>query len=175
MVYRGYDREDGLWDIEAELRDVKPYTFQVSSERPFPADKPIHHLAIRLTIDDDMLIHAVATSLDSIPHPECAQVPPNMQSLVGCRLGRGWRRTIDEKVGGTAGCTHLREMLFNMATAAFQTLPSGQWHRREVRGLPHPAITQAPFHLGQCMTWAHDSPTVARAYPMFFRPREQQV
>ena len=171
VTFRGYDREDGLWDIEAELTDVKPYTFQVPNERPFPANEPIHGLAICLTIDDEMLIHAVAVAMDSIPHPECAQVPPNVQALVGCRMGRGWRKTIDEKIGGTAGCTHLREMLFNMATAAFQTLPSGQWHRRELRGQPQPAMTQAPFHLGQCMTWAYDSPTVARAYPMFYRPR----
>ncbi|MEN9887979.1 MAG: hypothetical protein RL559_16 [Pseudomonadota bacterium] len=171
MVFRGYDREDGLWDIEAELTDIKPYTFQVPNERPFPADQPIHGLSIRLTIDDEMQIHAVAVAMDHIPHPECSQVPPNMQALVGCRLGRGWRKTIDEKVGGSAGCTHLREMLFNMATAAFQTLPSGQWHRRALRGEPHPAITEPPFHLGQCMTWDLSSPTVARAYPMFYRPK----
>ncbi|MEY3991305.1 MAG: hypothetical protein RIS04_68, partial [Pseudomonadota bacterium] len=24
VVFRGYDREDGLWDIEATLTDVKP-------------------------------------------------------------------------------------------------------------------------------------------------------
>lgn len=171
VVFRGYDREDGLWDIEAELTDVKPYTFQVPNEPAFPANEPIHGLAIRLTIDDAMLIHAVVVEMDHIPHPECRQVPPNLQALVGCRMGRGWRKVIDEKVGGTAGCTHLREMLFNMATAAFQTLPSGQWHRREQRGEAQPTVTEAPFHLGQCMTWAFDSPTVARAYPMFYKPK----
>lgn len=175
MVYRGYDRDDGLWDIEAELTDVKPYTFQVPSEKAFPAHEPIHHLSIRLTIDDQMQVLAVATSLDRIPHPECIQVPPNMQALVGARLGRGWRKAIDEKIGGTAGCTHLREMLFNMATAAFQTLPSGQWQRRNVRGQAQPAITEAPFHLGHCMTWALDSPTVARAYPLFYKPQEKKA
>lgn len=173
VVYRGYDRDDGLWDIEAELTDVKPYTFQVPNEQPLLANKPIHHLAVRLTIDDQMLIHEVATTMDRIPHPECSQVPPPMQALVGCHLGRGWRKTIDEKIGGTAGCTHLREMLFNMATAAFQTLPSGQWHRRELRQEPHPELTAPPFHLGKCMTWALDSPTVARAYPMFYKPKSK--
>ena len=27
VVFRGYRREDGLWDIEAELTDAKTYTF----------------------------------------------------------------------------------------------------------------------------------------------------
>ena len=171
VVFQGYDREDGLWDIEATLTDVKPYTFQVPNEPAFPADEPIHGLSIRLTIDNDMLIHDVATSLDHIPHAECSQGPMNMHKLKGCRMGKGWRKTIDEKVGGLDGCTHLREMLFNMATAAFQTLPSGQWHRRELAGQPHPVLEHAPFHLGHCVTWAFDSPTVARAYPMFYKPR----
>ena len=26
VVYRGYHREDGLWDIEAEMTDTKTYT-----------------------------------------------------------------------------------------------------------------------------------------------------
>jgi hypothetical protein len=62
-------------------------------------------------------------------------------------------------------------MLFNMATAAYQTLPAGQWHRREVAGQPQPEITKPPFHLGQCHSWAYDSPTVQRAYPMFYKAK----
>jgi hypothetical protein len=175
VVYRGYDREDGLWDIEAELTDIKPYTFQVPNETPLQADAPIHHLSIRLTIDEQMRVLAIAASMDRIPHPECSQAPPALQTLVGCQLGRGWRKAINEKMGGTAGCTHLREMLFNMATAAFQTLPSGQWHRRELRGEPHPTMTDKPFHIGQCMTWAEDGPTVARSYPMFYQPKTEKA
>jgi hypothetical protein len=86
-------------------------------------------------------------------------------------MGPGWRKVINQHVGGTEGCTHLREMLFNMATAAYQTLPSGQWQRRELAGQPHPEMTQAPYFLGQCHSWAYDSPTVQRAYPMFFKPK----
>ncbi len=171
MVYRGYDREDGLWDIEAELTDIKPYTFRVPNERPFPAQEPIHHLSIRVTLDDQMLIHDIVTSMDSIPHAECSGAPVNMHKFKGLRMGAGWRKLINEHLGGTAGCTHLREMLFNMATAAFQTLPSGQWHRRELRGEPHPPVREPVFFLNQCHTWAYDSPTVQRSYPMFYRPK----
>jgi hypothetical protein len=171
VVYTGYDREDGLWDIEAALSDVKTYDFQVSSEPRFPAQQPIHALKIRVTLNDKMVIQDIATSMDSIPHNECASAPHGMHQLIGCTMGPGWRKVINEHVGGTQGCTHLREMLFNMATAAYQTLPSGQWHRREVNGMPQPVVMQAPFHLGQCHSWAYDSPTVQRAYPMFYRPK----
>ena len=171
MVYQGYDREDGLWDIEAELTDVKTYGFQVPNERPFPANEPIHHLKIRVTLDNKMVIQDIATSMDDIPHPECAGAPHGMHKLIGCTMGPGWRKVINEHVGGTEGCTHLREMLFNMATAAYQTLPAGQWHRRDQAGQPQPEITKPPYHLGQCHSWAFDSPTVQRAYPMFYRPK----
>ena len=168
MVYRGYDREDGLWDIEAELTDIKPYTFELPAEGPYPAHEPIHQLNIRLTVDDRMVIQDLATSLDAIPHAECEQSPANMSALIGFTLGAGWRKVIEQHLGRTRGCTHLREMLFNMATAAFQTIPSGVWQRREASGLPQPELTQPPPYLGQCMTWAFDSPTVQRIYPMLY-------
>lgn len=174
MVYRGYDREDGLWDIEAELTDIKPYTFRVPNERPFPAQEPIHHLLIRVTLDDEMLIHDIVTSMDSIPHAECSGAPVNMHKFKGLRMGPGWRKLIQEHLGGTAGCTHLREMLFNMATAAFQTLPSGQWWRREQCGEDHPPLQEPAFFLNQCHSWAYHSPTVQRSYPMFYKPKASE-
>jgi hypothetical protein len=170
-VYQGYDRDDGLWDIEAELTDTKTYDFQVTTEPVFPAEKPIHGLKIRVTLDDKMVIQDIATSMDHIPHPECSGAPHGMHQLIGCAMGPGWRKVINQHVGGTDGCTHLREMLSNMATAAYQTLPSGQWHRREVAGVPQPEVTTPPFHLGQCHSWAYESPTVQRAYPMFYKPK----
>jgi Protein of unknown function (DUF2889) len=170
-VYQGFDREDGLWDIEAELTDVKTYGFEVPNERPFPAKEPIHGLKIRVTIDNEMVVQNIATSMETIPHPECAGAPHGMPRLIGCAMGPGWRKAIHERMGGTEGCTHLRELLFNMATVAYQTLPSGQWQRRQAAGQAEPAVTKPPFFVGQCHTWAYDSPTVQRAYPMFYRPQ----
>ena len=171
VVYQGFDREDGLWDIEAELTDVKTFDFQVPNEVTFRANEPIHGLKIRVTLNAQLVIQDVVTSMDRIPHPECAGAPHGMHKLIGCTMGPGWRKVINQHVGGTDGCTHLREMLANMATAAYQTVPASQWHRRELAGKPQPEITQPPFHLGQCHSWALDSPTTQRAYPMFYKPR----
>ena len=111
MVYQGFDREDGLWDIEAALTDVKTYDFRVSTERPFPAQDPIHGLKIRVTLNDHMVIQDIATSMDDIPHPECAGAPHGMHKLIGCTMGPGWRKVINEHVGGTEGCTHMLALL----------------------------------------------------------------
>ena len=78
VVYQGFDREDGLWDIEAELTDVKTYGFSVPNERPFPANEPIHGLKIRVTLNNKMVIQDIVTAMDDIPHPECAGAPHGM-------------------------------------------------------------------------------------------------
>ncbi|NDB45322.1 MAG: DUF2889 domain-containing protein, partial [Betaproteobacteria bacterium] len=67
MVYSGFEREDGLWDIEAALTDVKTYNFVIPSQGPLEAGQPIHGLNIRLTVDDQFKIHEVITDMAHIP------------------------------------------------------------------------------------------------------------
>ncbi|MBP6677177.1 MAG: DUF2889 domain-containing protein, partial [Vitreoscilla sp.] len=64
-------------------------------------------------------------------------------------------------LGGVQGCAHLRELLFNMATAAYQTLPDEAEPADPAR---------PPHHLGKCLAWDFAGPVVARHHPMFFRP-----
>jgi hypothetical protein len=65
------------------------------------------------------------------------------------------------------GCTHLRELLFNMATAAYQTLPAGQAHLRRMAGVPHATPQEPPYHVGRCIAWDVDGAVVQRHYPQF--------
>ena len=168
VTYRGFLREDGLWDIEGELSDVKTYGFQHSDGRDMPPGAPIHHMAIRLTVDEDMVIRAVATSMDSTPYGECRQGHDPMQQMVGVRLGPGWRQAIEKALGGVRGCTHLRELLFNMATAAYQTVfPWRERERRDAGVLPG-QNTEPPYHLGRCIAWDQQGALVQRHYPQFF-------
>ena len=172
VTYQGYEREDGLWDIEAELHDSKAHDMpSFRREGVRLAGDPIHHMWLRVTIDRQLVVHAIEAAMDAHPLQDCPQARPALQGMVGTCMARGWRQAIAQHLGGVASCTHLRELLFNMATAAYQTLPAGQWHRREQAGQPQPEITKAPYHLGQCHSWAYDSPTVQRAYPMFFKPK----
>jgi hypothetical protein len=167
VVFRGYHREDGLWDIEAELSDTKSYALERSERGPMPPGTPVHGMAIRATVDDAMTIRAIATSMDSTPFGECQQGNDPMQQMVGVTMGPGWRQAIERALGGVRGCTHLRELLFNMATAAYQTIPAYRDRLRRQAGLPEPDSNEPPYHLGKCISWDFDGPVVQRHYPQF--------
>jgi hypothetical protein len=167
VAYRGFLREDGLWDIEAEMSDTKAYHFDRSDGRPMPPGTPIHNMLIRLTVDERMTIRAIATSMDHTPFSECQQGNDPMQQMVGVTLGPGWRQAIEKALGGVRGCTHLRELLFNMATAAYQTVFPWREHERREAGEAPAQRTEAPYHLGRCIAWDYDGPVVLRYYPQF--------
>lgn len=163
VTFRGYRRDDELWDIEAELRDSKPFEFEIRGERTWAPDEPIHGMAIRLTVDSDLVVRGIEVAMDHVPHAPCPEAAATMQRMVGCSLMRGWRRAIDERLGGVQGCAHLRELLFNMATAAFQTLVQAT-----------PSSDQPPPFLGKCLTWDFDGPTVEKIFPMFHQRRHER-
>ena len=55
---KGYERQDGLWDIEGELTDTKSYLHtRRQGGRERKPGEPVHHMWLRLTIDLDMRIH----------------------------------------------------------------------------------------------------------------------
>jgi len=176
VEYRGYRREDGLWDIEAELTDTKTYTHTAPDRGVMEAGVPVHGMAIRVTVDDAMKISDIAVRMPAAPFPECQQAKPPMARLIGATLGRGWRKAIEQALGGTQGCAHLRELLFNMATAAYQTIPHYRHHLRRQAGLPEPVLKRPPPHLGQCLAWDFDGPVVKRHRPQFagWRPQEKE-
>jgi hypothetical protein len=162
VVYRGYRRDDGLWDIEGELRDHKSKAFEIPGEGAWQPGQPLHHLLIRASIDTDMLVREITVAMEAYPHGPCPQAMASMQRMVGCTMGRGWRKAIEHNLGKIQGCTHLRELLYNMATAAYQTLV-------EVR--LEGDRTVPPAHLGQCVTWDTAGPVVQREYPLLWTGR----
>ena len=119
----GYRREDGLYDIEAHLADTKSFG-QTNYDRGYiAAGEPIHDMWLRLTIDEPMTIVDVDAVSDKTPYLMCpTAAAPNFSRLIGLRIKAGFLREANQRVGGTAGCTHLRELLQQMATTAFQTI-----------------------------------------------------
>lgn len=170
ICFEGFLREDGLWDIDCELCDTKSTAIPACNGAARQAGEPLHHLRVRLTIDDGFTIRAVQTGVASVPYNEChlAAADP-MQKLVGLTMGPGWRKQIEGAIGGVAGCTHYRELVFNAATAAFQMVPHQRAMERLERGEPPQNPDQPPFYMGKCMSWSFEGPVVQRFAPQFYR------
>jgi hypothetical protein len=177
VVFRGYLRDDGLWDIEAEMSDTKTYELDRAERGHMPPGTPIHGMAIRVTVDDAMTIREIASSMDHTPFGECRQGEDPMQRMVGATMGPGWRVAIERALGGIRGCTHLRELLFNMATAAYQTVFPYRERLRRQAGTAAPDNPNPPYHLGKCIAWDFEGPVVQRHYPRFagWQPLKRQV
>ncbi len=165
VTFHGYARGDGLWDIEASMTDTKAYDYK--AERALVrTGEPMHDMTIRVTLDDAFIVRDIATSMDSTPFAECLGASGSMQSLIGAKMGSGWRQTIERAIGGVQGCTHLRELLYNCATAAYQTIPHYQSHQRQ--DSPSATTQEAPpFYMGKCLAWDFDGPVVKRVAPQF--------
>lgn len=167
VEFNGYLRADGLWDIEGTLVDRKSFQLSHRAGDVVPIGEPVHHMEIRATVDDTFTIRDIAVSMRSAPFSECAPAVPAMNVFVGQTMGSGWLDKINRLVGGAGGCTHIRELLFNMATATFQTVNSYRDHLRKQHGEPAPSSDTPPAYMGRCMGWDFNGPVVQRLEPRF--------
>jgi hypothetical protein len=157
---RGYRREDGLWDIEAHLTDVKSYPFANAWRGEIGPGEAIHDMWLRLTLDDELTVIAVEAATDAGPFAICPAITPAFAKLRGLRIGPGWRREVHERLGGVHGCTHLVELLGPLATTAYQTI-----HVWRAKHRPSPETDQPPRHLDSCHALARDGEVVRQHYP----------
>ncbi len=167
----GYHREDGLYDVEAHLVDTKTYAFANHDRGTVEPGTPLHGMFARMTLDMDMTIVAFEAATDFGPYAICPAAAPNFARLAGIRVGRGFIKAANERIGGVHGCTHLRELLAQMGTVAFQTLYSVREKQNRTANAvttPEPATPARPPMLGTCLAYAPDSPVVQRAWPEFY-------
>ena len=120
--FKGFEREDDLWDIEGRITDVKSYAFKNEFRGQIEPGEALHDMQIRLTVDLDFIVQDIEACIDESPYKICPSITPNFKKIIGLKVGPGWRAAIRRAVGGTEGCTHLVEMLGAMATVTFQTL-----------------------------------------------------
>ena len=167
----GYRRADGLWDIEGHLVDTKTYAFSNEERGEIGAGVPVHEMRIRLTIDDSFEIQAVEAVTDFSPFGVCREVAPNFERLVGLKIGAGWRRAVQNRVGGIEGCTHIVELLGPVATTAFQTIMPLRERERKERASDDRQTRpprKPPRLLNTCHAFREDGPKVKAFWPDFY-------
>jgi len=172
IVCEGYEREDGLFDIEASILDTKSFAYEHTRRGHMVAGTPVHQMTLRLTVDQDKIVRDIDVATQNAPYLDCFTVAPAFKQLIGKSLVSGWRHAVNQAVGGTAGCTHIKELLGPVATVAFQTVGGGQRALRDAMGKPPEEITK-PYFLDKCKGWALDGDTVKELLPMFYVPRAE--
>ena len=154
---QGYQREDGLWDIEAALVDTKTYSFDNDDRDGITAGEPIHGMHIRLTVDGDLVVCEAEAAVTASPFAICADITESYRSLKGLAIGPGWIKSVTRRLGQTQGCTHLTGMLLGpLAVVAYQTVMAPR-KKSEQAGEP-------PL-LNTCHALASTSPVVERRWP----------
>ncbi|MES9992183.1 MAG: DUF2889 domain-containing protein [Candidatus Thiodiazotropha sp.] len=170
LTLQGHLREDGLLDIEGHLVDTKPFDIPNRDRGgQIRSGEPLHEMWIRLTLDIDFRIVYAEATTDWAPYDHCQGATHSFKNLVGEKIGPGWNRRVRSILGGTKGCTHISEMLAQMATTAYQTLNS-----LKNPGQPSNDGKEKPVILDTCFALATDGPVVAREWPDFYQPEEDR-
>jgi hypothetical protein len=163
-----YARDDGLWDIEAELVDTKSYDFPIRGGGLHAAGEPVHDMHLRVTIDGEFNITAAEAAYDAAPYGGfCSAAAPEYGRLVGLNLLRQFRQQVRERFGRTAGCTHLTELAYVLPTVAVQTMAD---RRRRAAD-----AGERPFQLGGCHALRLDGPVVRTHYSPWYVPAGSQT
>ncbi len=161
---RGYQREDGLWDIEGEIVDTKTYSFGNKDRGGIAAGEPIHHMRVRLTVDDALVVRGAEASTAAGPFNICGDVTGAYGSLAGLAIKPGWRKEVLKRVGGVKGCTHVTDLLIGpLAVTAYQTVVPARRHlSTDAKAKKRPPL------IDSCHALARTSPVVKRDWPDFY-------
>lgn len=161
----GFLREDGLWDVEARMTDIKTHDVDNPERGGYvPAGEAFHDMSIRFTLDMTLQIHKVEACIDSSPFKMCSRIGTAFRKLEGTRIGPGWQKQCKELLGGVEGCTHMNELLPVVATTAIQTM----WPSSDKNVLAE----GAKLMLNSCHTWGQGSDMVKHYIPEFYQPEE---
>ena len=165
----GFERDDGLYDIEARIVDQKTYPTHEPYRGHRAPGMHVHDMQLRLTLEQDMTVRAIEVKTNHAPYDACRTVAPNYNALIGAKVGGGWRKAVTEAVGRTRGCTHITELLMPAATVAFQTI--GSWPKAgQVATEAKPDLTaKKPYFIDACKAWASDGEVVKRLFPLHYR------
>jgi Protein of unknown function (DUF2889) len=172
VVAQGFERSDGLWDIDLVLTDAKTRAVPIATGLLKP-HQAIHELWLRVTVDTQLNVLEASASSDAVPYPGiCNTISPAYEVLKGLNLFKGFRAAVKQRLAGTAGCTHLTELCNFLPTAAIQAFAGDVWNTRD--GETNAAgELQRPFQLDRCHALAIDGEAVKTHYPRWYAAKPQ--
>lgn len=157
-----YARGNGLWEVDAEIRDVKTRDAKLAGGLRRAGD-PIHDMLLRLVVDEQLNIVEAGSETRWMPYPgQCDDHGDAYAALAGLNLLKGFRQAVKERLGGVAGCTHLTELTQVLPTAVIQAFAGEVLDTRE-------DSEHRPFQIDRCHALRADGAAVKLFYPRWYR------
>jgi hypothetical protein len=160
----GYRRADGLWEIEGHMSDTRTSDIALRhASRTVKAGEPLHDMSVRIVVDDEFTILAVAACQDAAPTGICGEAVAPMQQLVGLRIAAGFTNAVKQRLGGAQGCTHLMELMWPIATTAYQTLAGSRIDKM----LAPAEAGKKPAKIDSCWAYGAQREIVKKLWPEY--------
>ena len=119
----GYVRPDGDYEIHGEIIDYRQYNTENKIRGAIPMGDKMHHMQIILHANRHMKIINIDAQTFSAPFAQyCSPAANNYKALIGLTIASGFKQKIIEILGKNKQCTHISELLPQMATCLFQTM-----------------------------------------------------
>ena len=160
ITITGYQRSDGLFEVEGRLLDTKTFDFKpISGDRVVPTGEPIHDMGVRIVYRQDMTVVDVIAVGHALPYADCAAGPATLKSLIGLSMSKGWTAETRKRLAGAASCSHLAGLMAPMAAAAFQSMV--QFRLNRTPGAHTPTVDS-------CIAYSRHGELMRTRYPAFY-------
>lgn len=147
------------------MSDRKPFDFQLASvDRVVNANEPLHDMGVRIVFDTNMKVVDVQSFSAAIPYAECPQAAATLCNLIGLSMTSGWSKEVRTRLAGAKGCTHLIDILVQLATVAFQAMTVIRKHQSaqlDTQGQPK--------KINSCYAYREEGAIVQLQWPRWFR------
>ena len=132
------------------------------------AGVPLDDMSVRMSFDENLLIHEFEATMAATPHDGCREAEPNFDALAGLRIQPGFLREANHRVAGVKGCTHVRELLQQIATTAFQTVVGVRLQKLDAH---QDRPVAKPKLVDSCTGYRADGEWVRVRWPEFYTGR----
>jgi hypothetical protein len=127
----------------------------------------MHRMALSVTIDSDFTIRDARAQISQAPWPVCGETAAAYRKLVGLRIGAGFIQQVRQILGGTLGCTHVTDLITQVANTYMQASFPDRLARqfaisRDPRQWPDKSTLA---FVDQCHAWRQDGEALLREYP----------
>lgn len=168
FCYEVFEREDGLWDVDAQMLDHKTRDIIVANQTR-AVGEPLHDMVLRVTLDSHLTIVAAQATTVAAPYMvQCPSINPVYEQLVGLNVLKGFRKAIGERFANVAGCTHMTELAATLPTVVIQGIGTELAQRRRVAGTEVGELGDKPFQLDQCHALRSDGEVARVFYPKWY-------